>query len=106
MARSKQKQNASGVWILAAVALVAAVGLWMMQEPTQTQMVAPPAPEPEMAAPAPVQQLDAATLAAAKLCQQDYDYRFELCNRRTHQESVDNCLMNAEEILAACLANI
>lgn len=103
MAKRKNKQNAnSGLWVLVVVALIAVGGLWLTSEEAPAPVVL--APEPVMLEPEP--QVDPARLAAMKGCQENYDYTFALCNRRTHQASVDNCLGNADEILDDCLAKI
>ena len=104
MAKRKNKQNAnSGLWIIVVVALIAVGGLWLSSQDAE------PAPvvvvqAPVVAEPAP--QVDPARLAAMKGCEENYDYTFALCNRRTHQASVDNCLANAQEIHSDCLAKI
>ena len=101
-AKGKQKSG-SGLWVVIVVALIAVVGLWYASQDVQPTPVIT-VQEPVVTKPVP--QVDPARLAAMKGCQENYDYTFELCNRRTHQASVDNCMANAEQLLADCLGKI
>ncbi|HLC85016.1 MAG TPA: hypothetical protein VJH22_04440 [Candidatus Nanoarchaeia archaeon] len=81
--------------IVGIVALVAIIGLWMPSS-QQAPDLKTPIMSPLVESPAPVNPKVVG-------CQESYDYRVELCNRRTHQESRDICLSNTNDLREECL---